>query len=77
LTQAATIREQGTHTYWACPNCRRVIAEIVGVRLIIIVKLGRESKARFFSLPLIDDMQMSCDRCGQVSVYRDGKRGAA
>lgn len=64
MTIEARIRQQGERSYWVCPNCDRTMGEIVGTRLIVIVR--REKTLNF---PIVDDLRMTCNRCGAVSAY--------
>ncbi len=49
--------------FWACPNCDRNLGELVGRRLVILVK-----RDQVITLPLIDDLHMVCFRCHTVSA---------
>ena len=74
MTTDATIMPIGDKTFWKCPNCQRTMGEVVGVRLIIIVR-----RERVLNFPITDDLHMTCPKCGQVSVYRESgkQQGAA
>lgn len=62
--------ESATHCYWRCPNCRRILGEIVGVRLVILVR-----RDWHITQPLIDGLEQTCPKCHAVSVWRK-ERGA-
>jgi RNase P subunit RPR2 len=49
--------------YWSCPNCHRNLGEIVGVRLVILVK-----RDQVITFPLVTDLHITCLRCGTVSA---------
>lgn len=66
MTQDAHIRQQGDHRFWCCGNCQRTLGEIIGTRLVIIIK-----RERIVNFPLRDDLQMTCPKCGAVSTYRE------
>ena len=72
MTNDAQISQRGAHQFWTCPNCKRVIGEIVGVRLVIIV-----TRERIVNFPLHDGVELGCPKCGQVSVYRQHERKMA
>jgi RNase P subunit RPR2 len=59
----AKVVDLGPTHWWACPNCRRTIGQIVGARLIVIVR-GRQ-----MTFPLMDGMTQTCPNCGQESRY--------
>jgi hypothetical protein len=58
-----TDRRGEDRTMWQCPNCHRVLGELVGTRLVIIV-----SRQWTMSQPLHDDLQQTCPGCHVVSV---------
>jgi len=60
-----TDRRGESHRAWLCPNCHRVLGELVGTRLVIIV-----SRQWTISQPLNDDLQQCCPGCHTVSVFR-------
>lgn len=49
---------------WKCPNCRKMIGELKGQRLVVIVK-GRQ-----LTFPRVNGMSQSCPDCGFESHYR-------
>ena len=69
MPQPATIitttdRRGREHQYWSCPNCRRQLGEIVGCRLVIVVRHGWN-----MSQPLVDGTNQSCPHCHVISVW--------
>jgi hypothetical protein len=60
-----TIDKRGLpHRYWSCPNCKRQLGELIGSRLVIVVRQGWN-----MSQPLNDGLHQSCPHCHVVSVW--------
>lgn len=49
---------QAPQQWWRCANCDRVLGEVVGCRLVIIVR------GEVFNLPLIVGTIHTCRKCG-------------
>jgi ribosomal protein S27E len=50
------------HRYVKCSNCGRTLGQIVGVRLVVIIS------GRIVTFPLIVGLELTCPKCGHVSV---------
>jgi hypothetical protein len=60
---AKITRNPDGHRYWSCPNCSRTIGEIMGERLVVLVK--RDLVASF---RITGDLVMVCMRCHTSST---------
>lgn len=54
------------HRYWSCPNCGRTIGEIVGERLVILIKRDLVGSYDLVARPVL-----TCLRCHTSSSLLD------
>lgn len=52
------VRAAGGKTFWSCPNCGRTMGELIGTRVVIIVRKGIVA-----SYEVTDTFVLSCARC--------------
>lgn len=63
IPTTARIVVRGGRRWLLCPNCDHTLGELVGVRLIVIIR------GRRFTFPLVSGLTQSCPSCGQESEY--------
>jgi ribosomal protein L37AE/L43A len=60
---AARVVVRGGKRWWLCPNCDHTLGELVGVRLVVVIR------GRRFTFELVPRLRQTCPSCGHESVY--------
>lgn len=63
VATAARVVVRSGKRWMLCPNCDHTLGELVGVRLIVIVR------GRRFTFPLVVGLCQTCPGCGHESAY--------
>jgi uncharacterized C2H2 Zn-finger protein len=62
---AVIMQERSGHRMWCCPGCHKTLGEVIGTRLVVILR-----SERIVNFSLVDGLEMSCPKCGQLSALK-------